>query len=160
MVDGYWFDVLPEDYIIEVSDNSTMCTFCIEQSYSSTSSSYWSEVPVGTITLGRRFLYDYYTTFNVVDGTLDMVIKSGGSRTTPVAGSTPSTEIPRGVSLIKPNPAALITVPLALGTFASVAWLFWRMYEFYVVGDDTFVVFPWSLAVDAVEDNAMAFVGM
>ena len=63
MLDNHWFEVTPDDYIMTDIDDPSICTFCIDQTYSFDSLSFESAVD-GTVRLGRRFLEDWYTTFD------------------------------------------------------------------------------------------------
>ena len=60
--------------------------------------------------------------------------------------------MPRGVSLVQHDPLGLVTVPLGLAIFSAGIWLFSRLYAYYILGDDKFVVFPWDPALLASQD--------
>ena len=145
MLDGNWFDVTPDDYVKEVDDSSLMCTFCMEESYSISSLSYSTDY-TDTIVLGTRFLENWYTIFDYDNYQVGFTPLMGNGRTVPAAGSTPTTEMPRGVSLVKHDPINLITVPLGVGTFAAGFWTAYRVYQYYIAGDDKFWVWPWDQA--------------
>lgn len=161
LLDGNWFDVTPEDYILEMDDTGNMCGLCINQSYSVTSlsSSYYQDnPPSGTYVLGRRFLKDWYTTFDQDNDQVSFTKIDGGSRSTPTAGTTPTTEMPRGVSLVQHDVLGLVTVPLGLAVFSAGIWLFSRLYAYYILGEDKFVVFPWDPAMFAAQNDYLTMV--
>lgn len=102
LLDGNWFEISPDDYIKPVDNNDVMCTFCLYQSHNINSSSN-DEKYDGAVWLGRRFLMDYYTTFDQENAQVSFTRLDAGSRSAPVSGSTPTIEMPRGVSLIEHN---------------------------------------------------------
>ena len=106
--------------------------------------------------LGTRFLENWYTIFDYDNYQVGFAPLMSGDRTVPVSGSTPTTEMPRGVSLVKHNPTYLFTVPLGISIFAAGYWLAFRAYQYYVVGDDKFWVLPWDQAFVSRE-QALAF---
>ena len=142
MLDGNWFEVTPDDYVRDVDGSSEMCTFCIYETYSSSSLDGTSYSD--TVMLGKLFLEDWYTTLDFDSAQVGFTALTAGSRSSPVSGSTPTLEMPEGVSLVEHDLIALITVPLGIFTFSAGFWTAYRAYQYFVVGDDKFWVFPWN----------------
>jgi hypothetical protein len=54
LLDSFWVEVLPEDYIISVDSDGTLCALCLS---SDSDDNYWS--------LGVTFMKDYIIHFDV-----------------------------------------------------------------------------------------------
>ena len=99
---------------------------------------------------------DYYTTFDVEERQVSFTILENGQRSRPVEGTVPTDEMPKGVSLVKHRPIHLMTVPFGVGGFTVGYYVTWRIYRYYVIGDDKFWVLPWTNALMGTE-NALSF---
>ena len=133
MIGDYWFEVRPEEYVLDVSEGNdgSLCIFAISQNTESFN------------ILGGPVLQDYYSIFNLEDGTI---------------GVAPHTVSQKGVLEEATLPKKKLSSSKNVVIARAVTWVIVFLFAAGLGCVWYFVFYPWLQ--DQFDDNALAVVGI
>ena len=133
MIGDYWFEVRPEEYVLDVSENNdaSLCIFAISQNTESFN------------ILGGPLLQDYYSIFNLEDGTIGVAPHTVSQKTELADATLPRKSLSSAKNVMIARVVTWVIVLCFAGGLFCVWW---------------FVFYPWLK--DQFQDNALAVVGI
>ena len=133
MIGDYWLEVRPEEYVLDVSEgnDASLCIFAISQNTESFN------------ILGGPVLQDYYSIFNLEDGTIGVAPHTVSQKEVLADATLPKQKLSSAKNVMIARVVTWVIVVLFAGGLGCVWW---------------FVFYPWLQ--EKFPDNAAAVVGI